>query len=460
MNKKNYLLLIGIVGIHLVLLMVLEFTAWPEMTLWPYLINQGWLSYRDIAIAHTPLMLFDLSIFYKIFGVGILQLKMFTWILILLLDGLVFFVSKKLWNTKTAFIALATFAIWNLFFDGNGLWFDLYMGILAFCSFYFVRRKKWFWGGFFWALAVISKQTAIWFLLPILLEMVKNLQQHYLSKQNIHYRLSVKKLLKFAGGVFAVAIPFVVALALFGILSDFWNWAIKYGIFILPKAQGQVQLPAIKTLIVSIFPFLVFIPLLAKRKSRNINLFVWALAGGLGTYPRFEYFHILPALPFLAIATAHAGQDLFMKKNILIKIFTTIYIFGSLYLLGNFFIRNLNKEIRFYEKDVADIVTFVKYNSTPGDKIFILNWWDNIYALTETVPAIKPWVPQLSWYMETPGIQEKMIEDLISHPPKLIVYNPYTTSGLSSYIPEKVYDYIMNNYRVNQSVGDIKILTK
>jgi len=170
--KNKYWLLALVLIFHIILLIYLKFTAWPEMTLWPYLIDKGWLPYRDIAIAHTPLMLIKLAIFYKIFGTGILQLKIFTWILILFFDGIIFVVAKKLWNFKTALISLMAYGLWMTFYDGNGLWFDLFMGAIALVSFYFVQKKKYFWAGVFWALAFASKQTAVWFLLPILWAMV------------------------------------------------------------------------------------------------------------------------------------------------------------------------------------------------------------------------------------------------------------------------------------------------
>lgn len=457
MRNVDYLLLFGMLAMHLILLVSLKFTAWPEMSLWPYLITKGWLPYSNIAVAHTPLMLFDIAVFFKIFGIGIMQLKMFTWSLILFADILVFTFAKRLWNKKTAFIALAAFAILNLFFDGNGLWFDLYMGVLAFCSFYFVRKRKWFWGGFFWALAFISKQTAVWFLLPILLEMVKNLQEHYKSKQNIHYRLSIKKILKFSGGVIAVAIPFTAALTLFGTLPDFWNWAVKFGVLILPKAQGQIQLPAIKTLIIAVFPYLVFVPLLAKRKSKNINLFFWALAGGFGAYPRFEYFHLQPAIYFIAIAAALMIGDFGGMKKIF-KTILIVYFAAWIYLFSGFFMRNFHEGVRFYENNVQDVVMFVRYNTKENDRIFVLNWWDNVYALSGTLPSTNPWVPQLSWYTEMRGVQEKMVKDLEDNPPKLIVFNPYTEFGLSSYIPQKIYTYITDNYIIGQNIDGIEIL--
>ena len=448
MKRRDYFLLVGILLIHLLLLMVLKFTAWPEMSLWPYLIAKGWLPYKDIAIAHTPLMLIDLGIFYKIFGSGILQLKIFTWLLILIFDCLVFTLVRKLWNIKAAFITLGVFAFWNLFYDGNGLWFDLYMGLMAFCSFYFARQKKWLWTGVFWALAFISKQTAVWFLIPIGLEMVNGKW------------LKVKKNIRsFIPGTLAIIVPFIVILAAFGILSDFWNWAVKFGIFILPKAQGQIQLPDFKNLAVAIFPFLVFIPLVLKSGRKNLDILLWAIAGGLGAFPRFEFFHFQPVVPFLAIATGLVFEKVKKEKK-LFKPFVPVYITVSIILFAGFFMRNFKEGTRFYEANVVNVITFVNYNTKPGDKIFVLNWWDNIYALTDTLPATDPWVPQLSWYIEIPGVQEKMVEDLKANPPKMIIYNSYTMSGLSSYIPQKVYNFVTENYKLSGKVDGVEILIK
>ena len=442
MKKKDCLIFGGILLVHLFLLIYLKFTAWPEMSLWPYLITKGWMPYSDIAVAHTPLAIFDLAIFYKIFGVGILQLKIFTWSLILFSDALIFFVVKKLWNTKTAFLSLLFYILWMLFYDGNGFWFDLYMGILAFCSFYFARSKKWVWSGVFWALAFISKQTAVWFLVPILFEMIGG--------------RFFKIFLRFVVGVLSVAVPFTLILIAFNLLPSFWNWAFSFGVLVLPKAQGQIQMPDIKTLFASLLPFVIFLPLIVKSKKYPILAF-WAAAGMFGTYPRFEYFHFQPAVFYLAIVGALVLSE---KKNLLTKIFIPIYLLGSIYLMFTYFVRNLNEGTRFYEKEVTKIVDYVKYNTQKGERIFVLNYWDNIYALTETLPSTKPWVPQLSWYMEGPMIQEKMVEDLINNPPKLIVYKPYTNYGLSSYIPKKVYDYVVENYKIVSNVDGIEILVR
>jgi hypothetical protein len=446
LRGKNWkIILFGILTAHLLFLLKLKFTAWPEMLLWPYLIIKGWLPYQDIAIAHTPLMLADLAIFFKLFGVGITQLKIFTWILILILDYAVFSISKKLWNTRVAIFSLIPFVLWQLFFDGNGLWFDIYMGLFALLSFYFVKKKNLLFAGIFWALAVISKQTAVWFLLPIAVELVKG-KRHELKEKTTNFI--------FGGGV--IFILFTLLLFTLHLLPSFYDWAIKFGIFILPRAAGQIQLPNLKNLFVAVFPFLIFIPLVLSEKKKDWSLMIWAIAGAMGAYPRFEYFHFQPSIPYLAIAAGTFFSNI-NWKDFQIKVYSVLYVLGSLCLLSGFFLRNYNEGTRFLEREVLDVSTYVKSHTDDGDRIFVMNWWDNIYPLTDTLPGNDPWVPQLSWYIDIPGIQESIVNDLRIEKPKLILLNPYSNTGLSSYQPKLIYDYVIGNYRLKEKIDGIEI---
>lgn len=443
-------IILSILVVHLLFLIGLKFTAWPEMLLWPYLMSHGWLPYTNIAIAHTPLLLVFLSVFFKVFGAGILQLKIFTWILILLLDLLVYFAAKRLWNQKVGILAVTFFAVFITLFDGNGLWFDLFMGAFALLAFYFSNRKRWVWTGVFFALALLSKQTAIYFLIPIGLQVLFGTKDKFQS------------LVKTICGILIVGFIFTFSLFIFGLLPDFYNWAISFGIFILPRSQGQIMLPGIKSLLVALFPFLSFLFLYAVDKKfvlrDKLLLLCWAGAGILGAYPRFEYFHFQPAIPFLAFCVGLIIAD---AKNIkgVYKAFLILFFLGTLYLAGQYFIRNWREGTRFFETDVSDVANFVKSNTSPGDRIFVMNWWDNIYALTDTTPATNPWVPQLFWYQELNGIQEKEVENLRSENPKMIILNPYTESGLSSYKPQKLYDFVSENYKLYRKIDGIEILT-
>jgi hypothetical protein len=261
---------------------------------------------------------------------------------------------------------------------------------------------------------------------------------------------------KFVLGSLVIISLLVILLAVFHLLPSFWNWAVNFGVFILPRSQGQIQLPEVGTLISAIFPFTIFIPLFIKSKFKYMSLLLWAIAGGLGAYPRFEYFHFLPAIPFLAITSAIFFTNLDWK-NMIARTFTILYLVVCFGLFGGFFMRNFNEGTRFYEKEVQDLVLYVKTNTNSGDKIFVINWWDNIYALTETMPTTKPWVPQLSWYQEISGIQEAEVADLEKTKTKIVLMQGFSESGLASYKPQKIYDYIMLNYDVKEKVDGIEI---
>lgn len=443
--RKAFLIASGIIILHLLVLSKLKFTAWPEMLLWPYLVLHGWMPYKDIAIAHTPLLIMGLSVFYKIFGSNIEQLRLFTWAVIIAGDLVVFWVVNKLRNAKTAVAALSLFVVLLTVFDANGLWFDLMLVPLSLFTYFLITNKKFLWAGTVWAVMFFTKQTAVWFLIPIGIEI-------WLNKKN--YKRCA---LMFFYGTMLVLSVVILYLWVFGMLSYFYDWAIHFGIFILPKSQGQIQLPGIKSLVISMYPFLLFAPLIQKKRT-DIALLVWAVAGGMGAYPRFEYFHFLPAIPFLSVA----GGIFFSKptKNRLFKFSRGLFIFGLFYLFAGYFLRNYNEGIRFYEQDVKDVVRYVKDNTSKGDKIFVLNWWDNIYSLSGTLPAARPWVPQLEWYQKLSDVQDMEAESLILSKPKMIIFKPYTSSGLSSFVPDKLYSYVAANYYVKETIDGIEILVQ
>jgi len=160
----------------------INFTAWPEMLAWPYLMLQGWLPYKDIAIAHNPLLLLDLAIFYKLFGVGIIQLKIYTWILIAINAYLVYFVSNKFWNKKVAVISSVLYLLLTIVYEGNGLWFDLALTPFAILLYYFLRQKNYLWSGIIFMLGFLTKQTFIYFLLPVAVEIVLSTKYKVLKK--------------------------------------------------------------------------------------------------------------------------------------------------------------------------------------------------------------------------------------------------------------------------------------
>ncbi|MBU0922977.1 glycosyltransferase family 39 protein [Patescibacteria group bacterium] len=451
LKKRNTKIIIaGFLFLHLIFLFNLKFTAWPEMTLWPYLITKGWLPYKDIAIAHTPLLLVDLTILYKLFGVGLLQLKIYTWLLVLLTDVLLFWVVREIWNRKTAIFSLIFFIPFQLFYEGNGLWFDLALAPMALVVFYLIKKKDYLWAGIFWTLAFLTKQTAFWLLIPAGLGCIQGISLQKPQK-------FIEKSKKFASGMLGTFLIAILVIWALGFLKDFYYWAFEFGIGILPKAQGQIHLPSLRQLAISFFPFsILFFLFLTQKRKESILLSIWVIAGVLGAFPRWELFHFQPALPFLAIAGGLVFSQIKKLKPIT-KILLIGYVVLSIVLVSKYYLREWGRETRFFEPEIKQITTYVKENIEQNDKIYVLNAWDSVYALSNTLPAVRPWIPHLPWYMRLLGIQEDIVSSLDIVRPKLIIQGEYSETGLSSYKPELIDEFIKDNYEINDNIGSYLI---
>ena len=442
---KTLPILIFVLVAHLILLLNLKFTAWPEMLLWPYLVIKGWLPYQDIAIAHTPLLTLTLTLFYKFFGVGLLQLKIFTVILILFTDLTLFWVVKKLWGRYAAIVSLIFYLPLQIFYEGSGLWFDLALAPLGLFIFYSVKRRNFFGAGLAWALSFLVKQTAFWFLVPI-----------FFAISGVAGKPILQKLRGFIQGILIVLIPFLILFWGMGILPEFYFWAIKFGVGILPRAEGQISLPGIKSAIFSFLPFLIYL-FASSAKKKEGGLLVWTLAGLMGIIPRWELFHFQPAIPFLAIAAGLNFANLGKLKPRVYLIFL-FYLALTSFFLSFILSFNLGRKARFFDQKTLEIAKFVSRKASPDEKIFVLNVWEHVYVLSSTLPSIKPWVPHLAWYMEMPGIQEEIVADLSVEKPRLMVVGDFDSGGLALYKPQKILDFIYENYVIEDKIGEFSVL--
>jgi len=395
---------------------MINFTAWPEMLAWPYLMLQGWLPYRDIAIAHNPLMLLDLVIFFKLFGVGIIQLKIYTWILISINTYLVYFVSKKFWSKKIAYLSAIFYILLTIIFEGNGLWFDLALTPFAILLYYFLRMKNYLWTGVVFALGFLTKQTFVYFAIPV---------TYYI----LHATFYKKSILNFLIGSGIIIAIFMMILGLLGILDDYYIWAIKFGILYLPNAVGQVSFPSMKQFVFAAFPFLLAI------LSTEYIVLGFAVIGALGSYPRWELFHFQPALPFIAIALSTIAYG---KRNSILKII--VAVFCILYMVYGVS-RQMGNNTRFFEPQVHRLVESIQDLNTK--ELYVINYWDNIYSLTGTLPATKPLIPYIPWYLNYGDNKIEILNDLKTEMPDKIVIGERDTV-----FPE-IYTFVDNFYTCN-----------
>ena len=138
----------------------------------------------------------------------------------------------------------------------------------------------------------------------------------------------------------------------------------------------------------------------------------------------------------------------FHSKNLLVK---SIFIVSLIFLLitsVRFILKNQNDEVRFFERDVYTAASFVYRITQENDGIYIQNGPDQILPLSGLKPT-KPWADEFPWYLETPGLQEKIVEGLKRTDPKFVIYKPYDFGDqyeLGVYKPVKISSYIEENY--------------
>lgn len=451
-NKFTFLLFL-ILSLHLFFLIFTRFTAWPEMSLWPYLVSKGWLLYKDIGMVHTPILILVLSIFNSLAGFGITQLKIFTWALILLSDLLLYFSVKKLWDKKTALISVLVFIPLNLLYEGNGLWFDLALIPVFVPIFYFLKQKKFTLAGILWIVSFFIKQTSFWILIPIAYSLFKN---HYFS-----FKKSVHDLEYFVIGILISLFTILVTFVIFGIMPDFIFWSVRFGIFHLPKAQGQVFFPSIKTILFNLIPFsVIFLSFILNRKNFNKDLFLWSIFPAFGILPRWELFHFQPALPFLAIFFAVFINSKALKNKFLIPIkFVLILVLFAQFTFA--VLKVWKKEVRFFDDDVKKVVSSIDNLNFDERSIYIVNYWDNIYAFTDTLPSTKHYIPYLAWYINYGNIKNHLISEIKLNLPEAIVRQKYSDSGLASFKIDELEEIIERYYFLGSSVlGNVDIYLK
>src|SRR3989344_376675 len=87
--------------LHVFLLTQLKFTLWPEMMFYPYLVNKGFVLFKDIVNPYPPLLTLFLALIFKVFGYQTEVGKITAWIFIIATDIAVFYFAKIIYKKLT-----------------------------------------------------------------------------------------------------------------------------------------------------------------------------------------------------------------------------------------------------------------------------------------------------------------------------------------------------------------------
>lgn len=451
-----YLWVICALLVHLFLLISTRFTLWPEMVVYPYLLNNGFNLYIDIINPYTPLFTYFLSFFSKSFGYDPAPYQILTWSIIALTDLLIFTISKKVFKSQAlASLSLAFFIILSLPFGVNGLWYDLIQTPLILISFYFAylylkspqKLKNLLICSVVLSIVFFIKQQTAWFYMWLIIMV-------FLKNKN-----NLSQLLKAFFTIFFPLVIFALSYAVFfylrGNFQDFLFWTFYFPFFQASKMPGYFLPPTKRQLLIILGIFVLLLPLL-KRRDKNTNLIAGASISLIPfAYPRFDYFHLVP---FLALGSLSFGSNLKALSSSGLKTKLTFFVVVTfmIFISTRFVLKNFTSEVRFFEMDILKSATLLSILISKEDRTYIQNGPDQVFVLAQRLPT-KPWAIQFPWYLEIPKTQRRILVGIKKDNPKLIVYKPYAGEGkyqIGSYKPEDIGSYFDANYKDLTQISD------
>lgn len=415
------------------------------MMVYPYLINNGFYLYKDLINPYPPSFIYFLSHFSKLFNYSIIGYQLLTWLMVIVTDVTVFILTQKIYkNYQAAFASVLFFIIFSISFGANQLWFDLIQTPFILFSVYhlylFTERKNLQHldlSLLFALCAFFIKQQSIWLILFIVILTVYKLKSlHFFSKVNKTYAFIV----------LAVTIHLLIFLK-FKTLPDLIYWTIYFPFFKASSMPGYVSLPTIKQSLIVAGLLLFFLPTLFTNYKSHKIIFVCGIFLIFFGYPRFDYFHLIPALSVFSIL-AGKNTQWFLKSKVALKALTVVGMIVLFLFSVRFFKNNLTMEVRFFEPEIISSATFLSTITNPKDKIYIQNGPDQILALAKRSPP-KPWADEFPWYLEHNEVQKKVVAGIKNEMPNYVVFKPYTISSkydLGSYMPGEIAAYLDVNY--------------
>lgn len=447
--------------VHLVLLFNTRFTLWPEMVVYPYLLNNGFVLYKDIINPYMPTFTYALSIFARFFGYEPTPYQILAWSAIMVIDLLIFLVARRITGKiSQAITATAFFIILSIPLSVNGLWFDLIQTPFVLLAVYyywrFLKNEKstnsLFLSVFFATFAIFIKQQALWLILWFLAIPLVSSRRKALFNTGKNPKIIVFPLVFF--------LLYILFFKINNLLPDFLYWTIYFPYFLSSSLPGYLLFPNSRQIVIVLILFLLFIPLLFSKKQDQKFFVLTAAVLLLFAYPRFDYFHLIPALTVLSLA---------LPKNVeLVKISNqNLVIFGVSFILllaftTRYFQRNWTKEVRFFENEIFESARIIQKISPGSDPLYVQNGPDQLLPIAKKLPP-KPWVDEFPWYLEKSNLQQKVYKGLRQQNPTFIVFKPYQEGDvyeIGTYKPQLIASYIEDNYTDFLKVSDALWLKK
>jgi len=468
---RNYLpLLLLVAALLLVLIVRLRLVSLPferdegEYAYFGQLILQGIPPYEAAYNLKFPGTYYSYALIMAFFGQSVEAIRigvlLFSLGSILLLYGSV----RRLFNPLTGSIAAAAMAILSLSWSFQGVpahatHFVTFWAVLGLYLLVLGHEKNKIWlyllSGFSFGCAVMMKQSGVFF--PVAGFLIAGTQWFFLAERRIP-KLAAMLGIYSLGAILPLALTFLT-MSLAGVWNQFTFWTLEYpsvygsrvsGADIWPTFQYNFAIVFRYTYLLWITGGLGLVALFlypGKQLSRiTAGLFVvFALANVMpGFYFRQHYF--IPFIPALALLTGILFD--YLNQRISRPGRNHQWITVSLFLILMIPVLNRNKDVFFLlpSKSISDqyyfgnpfsasvpVGKFLRESTKPGDRIFVFGSEPQLYFYAQRQSSTG-YIYMYDLVFNQPfarEMQEAMMQEVDSNPPKMVVFASSSYSWLS-----------------------------
>jgi len=446
----------------------------PQTITEPWLLNQGYRMYIEVADNHAPLMPMLLALGQLVIPDGLRLAKLTLAGLIFLSALLTFFAARKLAGSLAGILAVVFFVCWSQFFGSYKLWYETFLTPLYALLILLwsppgekpdVRRLGVY--GIILGISLLVKQQAL-FLIAGMVSLIILLGG-----------LNHKSLKAIFREVFWIEIGIAVPIAVFfayyllsgGSWLQFWYWVVGFNDAELGRlVQSPLDVaflwavsPAFILLVVFLLRFLRKLSRPNAQWGRDAFLLLVFLAGIITAYPRWGTFHLQPMLPVLAIFSGLVLAELasilpaFLQKrikpitvNLIIAGFVLLWIvFGARYAIS----ATQNPRKIYEYSDLPALADQIHRQLGPNACVYIMpedEALSNLHYLLKCPPP-RFWIFTAYPWSSRDGIPEMEIAALQAEAPQWVLYFPGRWE-VQIHDP-KLVNYVESTY---QKVGQIQ----
>jgi 4-amino-4-deoxy-L-arabinose transferase-like glycosyltransferase len=397
-------------------------------------VDEGLTPYVDFSYVHPPLQIYTYALFFRLFGVSLSTAKLAPLISSCLSVILIFVISKKLFEKKTAFFAGIFFLLTPMFLafsdQGYGMWESLVFLLL---SFYFALGNKITSSAILFTISLFFRYLILTYL-PFLLILI------FFRKGNPRkflFAFILFSLIVFLSAYMFFGDNFIRDTILFQINARFASTRPKmvfqyfnFGFFTLFLCATSAFIAFLERdkqlMLFSLYPIFV-----------DIFLFI--------SFKNIAYHYFLLSLPFAMIAVARAFST---SKETVLKLFIVlvfILVFYTNLTTLDFYINPKNSE------NIYQVKQWIQNRILPGEKIFGEYSITSYISFSSNIPVAANRFDTYLDYLKFVG-EDKIINELGKEKPRFVI-------DLEDHLISSFHfnEFIQKNYRLNKAFSGVPV---